>query len=101
MISHYGNNTYMSLGAKSPVSPLARLTVRPKTSELVNIKILVHDMKPHFYNNQISTMIWSEISNTYMGLGLKSPVSGLRSGLRGVNHKSKNVRRPKLHFKSL
>ena len=82
----------MSLGTKSPVSPLARLTVRPKTSELVNYKILVHDMKPHFYNNQI----WSEISKTYMGLGLKSPVSGLRSGLRGVNHKSENVRRPKL-----
>ena len=87
----------MSLGTKSPVSPLARLTVRPKTSELVNYKILVHDMKPHFYNNQI----WSEISKTYMGLGLKSPVSGLRSGPRGVNHKSGNVRRPKLHIMNL
>ena len=83
MISHYGNNTYMSLGAKSPVSPLARLTVRPKTSELVNIKILVHDMKPHFYNNQISTMIWSEISKTYMGLGPKSLFQGLGVDLGG------------------
>ena len=79
----------MSLGTKSPVYPLARLTVRPKTSELVNYKILVHDMKPHFYNNQISTMIWSEISKTYMGLGLKSPLSGLRSGLRGSTIKVK------------
>ena len=87
----------MSLGTISPVSPLARLTARPKTSELVNYKILVHDMKPHLYNNQI----WSEISKTYMGLGLKSPLSGLRSGLRGVNHKSENVRRPKLHIMNL
>ena len=82
----------MSLGTKSPISPLARLTVRPKKSEFVNSKILVQYMKPHFYNSQI----WSEISKTYMGLGLKSPFSGLSSGLRGVNHKSENVRRPKL-----
>ena len=48
------------------------------------------------YNNHCPSISQPKISKIYMSLGLKSSIFCFKSGLRGVNHKSKKVRQPKL-----
>ena len=53
-------------------------------------------MKSFLYKNYSPSISEPKISKIYMSLGLKSSISRFKSGLRGVNHKSKKVRQPKL-----
>ena len=89
-----------SLGLKSPISCLRRglreCNHRAKISGDQFYIISTLKMRSFLYKNYCPSISEPKNSKIYMSLGLKSSISHFKSGLRGVNHKSKKVRQPKL-----